>query len=71
MYDYYSTHQHSGSEIKFIKELGNEDVILHKALLISFLGLPDDLSEPLPLLLRTSHPDEEDLYNNDVAKFVR
>lgn len=62
------SHQHSGSEVKFIKELGDKDVILHKTLLISFFSFLDDLSKPLPLLLSTSHPDEEHLYNSMAKK---
>ena len=58
------THQHGGSEVKFVEELGDEDVILHKTLLISFFSFLDDLSKPLPLLLSTGHPDEEHLHNN-------
>ena len=57
----YLAYQHSGSEVKFVKELGDEDVRLHKVLLVSFLNITDDFREPLPLLLSTGHPDEEDL----------
>ena len=56
------SHQHSGSEVKLVKELGNEDVSLHKVLLVGILNILDDLSKPLPLLLSTGHPDEEHLH---------
>ena len=53
------SYQHSGSEVEFVKELSDKDVILYQTLLISFLNILDDLSKPLPLLLSTSHPDEK------------
>ena len=55
------THQHSGSEIKLVKELRDEDVGLDQILLVGILNIPDDLREPFPLLLSTGHPDEEHL----------
>ena len=56
------THQHSGSEVKLVKELSYKDVSLHQVLLVSILHILDDLRKPLPLLLSTGHPDEEHLH---------
>ncbi len=56
------THQHSGTEVKFIKELGDKDVVLHKSFGVSFLNITDDVSKPFVLLLCTSCPDEKYLH---------
>ena len=55
-------HQHSCSEVKLVKELSDKDVGLNQVLLVGFLSITDDLSEPFPLLLGTGHPDEEHLH---------
>ena len=55
------THQHSGSKVKLVEELSDKDVCLDQVVLVSILDIPDDLREPLPLLLCTRHPDEEHL----------
>ena len=56
-----AAYQHSGSQVKLVKELGDEDVDFDQALLVSFFHLTDDVSEPLVLLLGTGHPNEEHL----------
>ena len=61
------THQHSGSEVKLVKELSDKDVGLNQVLLVGFLNTADDLSEPFPLLLGTGHPDEEHLHTKQAG----
>ena len=55
------THQHSSTEVKLVKELGDEDVVFNQALGVCFLHIFNDVSEPLPLLLAAGNPDEEHL----------
>ena len=57
----YKTYQHSGTEVEFIKELSDEDVGFNQTLGVSLLYILDDVSKPLPLLLTTCHPNEENL----------
>ena len=53
------THQHGCSEIKLVKELGDEDVALNQTLGVCLFDITNDVSEPFPLFLTTSHPDEK------------
>ena len=55
------TYQHGSAKVKLVKELSDEDMVLHQALGVSILNVTDDISEPLPLLLATGNPDEEHL----------
>ena len=55
------THQHSSTEVKLVKELGDEDVVFNQSLGISIFHILNDVSEPLPLLLATGNPDEKHL----------
>lgn len=59
---YISTYQHGGPEVKFVKELGDEDVDLHKIFRVLLLNLTDDVGQPLKLMLSTSDPDEVNLH---------
>lgn len=61
------TYQHGSSEVKLVKELCDEDVDLDKILCILLLNLTDDVSQPLKLVLGTSHPDEVNLYRSDTT----
>lgn len=54
--------QHGGPEVKFVKELGDEDVDLHKIFCVLLLNLTDDVGQPLKLMLSTSDPDEVNLF---------
>jgi hypothetical protein len=58
---FFQTYQHGGSKVKLVKELSDKDVCLHQVIFVSILNIPDDLREPLPLLLGTGHPDEKHL----------
>ena len=53
-----TTHQHSGSEIKLVQQLGDKDVHFHQTFSVSFLNLSDHISEPLILLLCAGDPQE-------------
>ena len=55
----FKAHQHGGSEVKFVEELGDEDVVLHQVVGVSLFNVTDDLGKPLILLLGTRHPNEE------------
>ena len=59
---YSGTHQHGGPEVKLVKELGDEDMDLHKVLCVLLLNLTDDVGQPLKLVLSTCYPDEVNLH---------
>ena len=61
------THQHSGTEVKLVEELGDKDVVFNKFLGVSFLHILNDVSKPLPLLLATGDPDEENLKKKKIS----
>ena len=62
------TYQHGGSKVKLVEELSDKDVCLHQVVFVSILDIPDDLREPLPLLLGTGHPDEKYLKQLNTTK---
>ena len=71
VYVYTGTYQHGGPEVKLVEELCNEDMNLHKILYILLLNLTDDVSQPLKLVLGTSHPDEVNLHTQvHTVKFI-
>lgn len=51
-----STHQHSGSEVKLLEELGDKEMALYCLQMVGFLCLSQDVYEPFPLFLTASHP---------------
>lgn len=52
------TYQHGGSQVKFAEELCDEDVDFHQSFAICLFNLPDQVSEPLILILCACDPDE-------------
>ena len=54
-------YQHSGPEIKLLLELRDEDMDRHEILLVRILHVPNNVSQPLKLLLVTGHPQEINL----------
>ena len=54
-------YQHSGTKVKLVEELGDEDVIFYQTLCVCVFHILDDVGEPLPLLLATCHPNEKHL----------
>ena len=55
------THQHGGSKIELLEELGDEDVDAHKVVLVVVFDIADDVSEPLVMFLSAGYPDEVNL----------
>ena len=51
-------YQHSGPEIKLLLELRDEDMDRHEILLVGVLHVPNNVRQPLKLLLVTGHPQE-------------
>jgi len=55
------SYQHGGPEIKFLLELCDENMYIHKVICVHIFHFSDDVRHPLKLLLCTSHPQEVNL----------
>ena len=49
-------HQHSCTKVKFLLELGDADLDVHKTVIVCGLHLPNDVGHPLKTTLGPSNP---------------